>query len=374
MAAGEPFADLVGQPRATGALHRALKARRLFPSLIFHGPEGVGKLATAVALARALACTAEGDRPCRACRSCRQIEDSALRHPGVRVILPESRKAYDDEEQGKADVEALPDIQHRQAEARDHSGWQILIDRIRGGIAFLQRRPGIGDRSIVIIDQAHRMEAPAANALLKILEEPPAHAVIVLTTESMHALLPTIRSRCQAVPFRLVSATEITNYLVERRGLGPEEAVLRAGQAGGRIGTALGINLEDFRKRREAILALVEDLLLRGDAGIAVARAETLVKGGGSVEADLDLLMTLVRDLILIEAAGEGPPAPRLTHIDLGSRLRGLSGPLGHRGPDVVASIELTRQGIRHHGNRQMLVENLFFDLLPGAAPRTATP
>jgi len=208
--------------------------------------------------------------------------------------------------------------------------------------------------------------------LLKILEEPPAHAVIILTTPSTHALLPTLRSRCQAVPFRLVSATEITNHLVERRGFGPEEAVLRAGQAAGRIGTALAIDLEEFRRRRETIVALLEDLLLRGDAGVAVARAETLVKGGGSVERDLDLLMTLVRDLVLLEAAGDGPPAPRLTHVDLTPRLAGLAGRLGDRGPDLVASLESVRQGIRHHGNRQLLVENLFLDLLPIAAPRPA--
>jgi len=372
MSAGKPFTDIVGQPRATGALDRALRSRRLFPSLLFHGPEGIGKLATAIALARAIACTAAEDRPCRACRSCRQIDDAALRHPGVRVVFPESRKAYDDEAQGKADVEGLPDLQGRQAEARDHAGWQILIDRVRDTIAFLQRAPGVGDRSIVVIDQAHRMEAPAANALLKILEEPPSHAVIILTTPSTHALLPTLRSRCQAVPFRLVSATEITNYLVERRGFGPEEAVLRAGQAAGRIGTALAIDLEEFRRRRETIVTVLEDLLLRGDAGVAVARAETLVKGGGSVERDLDLLMTLVRDLVLLEAAGDGPPAPRLTHVDLTPRLTGLAGRLGDRGPDVVASVESVRQGIRHHGNRQLLVENLFLDLLPMAAPRPA--
>jgi DNA polymerase-3 subunit delta' len=375
MSAGAPFADIVGQPRATGALERALRTGRLFPSLLFHGPGGVGKLATAIALARAIACTAEAaHRPCRACRSCRQIDDAALHHPGVRVVFPESRKAYDDEMQGKADTERLPDLQARQAETRDHSGWSILIDRIRDTIAFLHRLPAVGSRSVVIIDQANRMDPPAANALLKILEEPPSHAVLVLTASSPHAVIPTLRSRCQPVAFQPVSATGITNFLVETRGLGPEEAVLRAGQADGRIGAALAIDLDDFRRRREAVLALLEELLGRGDAGIAVARAETFAKGGGSLERDLDLLQTLVRDLVLLEAAADGPPAPRLTHLDLKPRLAVLAGRLGRRGPDAVAAVESARQGIRHNGNRQMLVETLFLDLLPRAAPRPAAP
>ena len=373
MGATGPFADIVGQPRATGALDRALRSGRLFPSLLFHGPEGVGKLATALALARALLCMAAADRPCRDCRSCRAIAEGAFRHPDARAIFPESRKHYEDEQKGLGDP-GPPDLQAIQAECLDHPAWEVLIDRVRDAIAVLHRPPTGGRGALLIVDQAHRMGAPAANALLKTLEEPPAHATIVLTAPAPHALLPTIRSRCRPVPFRLVSGTEITNHLVEGHGLGPEEAYLRAGQAGGRIGTALALDLEDYRLRREALVAILESLMVRGDPGMAVARAEAITKGGDPVERELGLMQTLVRDLLLLEAAGQGALAPRLTHVDLRDRLMRLAPALGGRGPDLVAALDSTLQGLRRHGNRQLLVETFLLDLLPDAARRPAVP
>src|SRR5256885_2101414 len=180
-----------------------------------------------------LLCRADEGRPWGACRSCRRIAEAALVHPGVRLVLPEKKSDFDRparEEETAAGI----DPQAAQAEALRNPAWSVLIDRVRQGIGFLQRRPAEGRQSILIVDQAHRMEAASANALLKTLEEPPPHAILILVTPSWHALLPTIRSRCQAVPFQLVPRTRIVSYLVERRELGAEESVLRAGLSGGR--------------------------------------------------------------------------------------------------------------------------------------------
>jgi DNA polymerase-3 subunit delta' len=359
---------IVGQERATAALERAAGAGRLFPSLLFHGPPGVGKLATALALARALLCSA-GARPCGACPACRRVDESALVHPDVMVVLPETKKMFEEGvpvREGAAGI----DVQDRQAEALENAAWAVLIDRVRAAIAFVQRLPAEGPRSILIVDQAHRMEAPAANALLKVLEEPPPHAVLILTASSLHALLPTIRSRCQAVAFRPVAQDAVTTFLVERRGLPAEEAVLRAGLSGGRIGAALDLDLEEYRERRQAVLKVLEDLLLRGDPGIAVARAESVAKGAAA-EPALDILMTLLRDLLVLEASGGGAPGVRLVHVDLAERLAPLARALGRRGPEAVEGLEAVLEGLRHRGNRQLLVENFFLRLTP-PAPRAA--
>jgi DNA polymerase-3 subunit delta' len=361
-----PIADfVVGQVRATSALQHALETGPLFPSLVFHGPGGVGKLTAALLLARALLCEAPGERPCGACRSCRHVGEHALLHADVRLALPEKKSDFDRERSGADDSSGV-DPQELQAEAVRNPVWSVLIDRVRQGIAFLQRRPSESRHRILIVDQAHRMEAAAANALLKTLEEPPAHALIILITSSWHALLPTIRSRCQAVPFQLVPRTEIVNYLVERREMQAEEAVLRAGLSGGRIGAALDLNLEEFRARRDALLALLDELAGRGDAGLAVARAETIVQGGESAEADLEILMSLLRDLLILGAS----PADeaRLIHIDIAPGLRSLAARLAGRAGAAIEDLETTLDSIQRKGNRQLLVENFLMGLVPDHA------
>jgi DNA polymerase-3 subunit delta' len=366
---------IAGQARATAALERALATGRLFPSLVFHGAPGTGKLATALALARALLCGAD-PRPCDACRTCRRLREDGLVHPDLFVAFPETRKQFLEGAEAAPGVSGI-DAQERQAETQANAAWSILIDRVREAIAFVQRRPVEGARSVLILDQAHRMDAPAANALLKVLEEPPPHAVIVLTAASVHALLPTIRSRCQAVPFRPAPRDAITAFLVERHGMAPEEAVLRAGLASGRVGAALSLDLDTYRERREAVLALLEELLRRGDPGVAVTRAEGLAKGA-TLEPDLDVLISLVRDLTLIEAAGGAGsgdprrPGPRLVHLDLAARLGELAPRLGERGPAAIDRIERVLESIRHRGNRQLLVEDLLLELVPQGPPAPA--
>lgn len=362
-----PLEDfVVGQARATSALQHALETGPLFPSLVFHGPGGVGKLTAALLMARALLCEAPGERPCGACRSCRHIGDRSLVHADVRLALPEKKSDFDRESSGSDDSSGA-DPQEMQAEAVRNPVWSVLIDRLRQGIAFLQRRPAESRHRVLVVDQAHRMEAAAANALLKTLEEPPAHAVIILITSSWHALLPTIRSRCQAVPFQLVPRTVIVNYLVERRELPAEEAVLRAGLSGGRIGAALDLDLEEFRARRGALLAVLDELAGRGDPGIAVARAEAIVQGGESAEADLEILMSLLRDLMILGAA----PADeaRLIHVDIASGLRPLAARLAGRAGTALEDLETALDSIQRKGNRQLLVENFLIGLVPESAP-----
>ena len=359
-----PFSAIVGQPRAVEALRHALAGDRLCPSLIFHGPPGVGKLPTALALARALLCPAAVP-PCDGCAACRRIDERALLHPDLRVVFPERLSDF---EKGQTPDEGSGgiDLQESQAEAIANPAWTVLIDRIRQGIGFLQRHPAEGRRSILIVDQAHRMPAEAANALLKTLEEPPAHAVLILMTPSYHALLPTLRSRARAITFQLVPRAELEAYLVRRLAIPQEEASLRAGIASGRIGVAIDLDLAEFRRRRDALLQVLETLLRQGDAGIAVARAEEIARGGEAVEGDLEILISLLRDLML---AGALPGGRALIHVDCAGRLAALAHHLGADGPRAVDELERAIAAIRRKGNRQLLLENVLLDLVPGAAP-----
>ena len=366
-----PFAGIVGQPRAVLPLRRALEDDRLFPSLIFHGPPGIGKLCTAFELARTLLCTAAPDRrPCRHCSSCRRTDEHALVHPDLRIVFPEKLTEFK-KEGGAAESETSGiDPQELQAEAIANPSWSILIDRVRQAITALHRRPTEGACSVLIIDQAHRLAPESANALLKTLEEPPPHAVILLLSASLHALLPTIRSRCQAMPFQPVPRGSVAAHLRSLLDLSPEEAALRAGLSDGRIGSAVDLDLAAYRERREKMLQLLDLMAGRCDAGIAVTRAEEMARGGEGPEADLEILMTLLRDLLILRASPAD--ASRLIHVDIGPRLETLAGhsPAGDRltDPATLEALESTLGGLRRRGNRQLLLENFLLGLLPQPA------
>lgn len=362
-----PFAGIVGQPRAIASLGALMSSDRFAPSLIFHGPVGVGKLPTALAVARAFLCAAPGERPCGHCASCRRIDEHALVHPDIRIALPERLADF---EKGETSEGASGlDPQERQADAIANPTWGLLIDRIRQSIAFVQRRPAEGPLSFLIVDQAQRLPAEAGNALLKTLEEPPPHAVVILLTSSLHTLLPTLRSRCQTIPFQLVPRDAIAEALVRRGGIGPEEALLRAGLAFGRIGAALGLDLEEFRGRRESLLQILEMLLTRGDPGLAIARAEEVARGGDAVESDLEIVFALLRDVMILAVTPSAAGGTRLVHVDLSPRLAALAGRLGEAGPLAIDRLDTALDAIRRKGNRQLLIENFFLGLLPAAGP-----
>jgi DNA polymerase-3 subunit delta' len=364
------FVGIVGQERATDALREAIDSARLFPSLVFHGPARVGKLSTAFALCRALLCPAPGVLPHDTCTVCRRIQERSLMHPDVRVVLPE--KLSDFEKGDDGDDGPGADVQERQDEAVANPVWTILVDRIRQCLGFVHRRPSEGSRSVLIIDQAHRMGGESANALLKTLEEPPEHAILVLLTNSYHSLLPTIRSRCRPLPFTMVPTPRIAAWLIDHGRMDRDEAVLRAALCGGRIGVALDLDLEDYRAQREVLVTLLETLVTSADPGIAVARAEELARGGEALEGALEILMTLLRDLMLLEAAGSGAP---IMNLDLAPRLEALARHAPPRGPQPLLALEEAIEGIRRKGNRQLLVENALLGLVPAArAARPAPP
>jgi DNA polymerase III subunit delta' len=362
---------LAGQERAVESLERAFSSGRFHPSLIFHGPPGVGKLTAALALARALLCASPREgAACGACPACRRIDPRSLLHPDVKVLFPEK---LEDFKKGEAAPEGVAgiDVQERQAAAVRNPIWAVLIDRVREGIAFAHRPPAEGRRSLLIVDQAHRLSGESGNALLKTLEEPPDHAVLVLLTHEYHSLLPTVRSRCRAVPFQAVPAPVIAAWVMRHGGKGEPEARLRAALAGGRIGAALELDLDAFRERREAILRRLESLLRPPDHGQAVAFAEEMARAGEDAADDLELLAGLLRDRMLLAAAGDA--APGLIHADIAGRLRTLPLRPDGDGTEPIAALEAAIDAIRRKGHRQLQIENALLEFLPppGAAGPT---
>ena len=168
--------DIHGQQRAIAYLRKSLKSRRIHHAMLFSGPTSVGKQSTALAFAQAVNCeTLQEDDGCGTCDSCRQIHEG--RHPDIITLVPE----------GAAQI--------------------ISIKTIRSQvIAPLATSPNRAKVRFFLIEEATALNGPAANALLKTLEEPPPRTTFILSSSSADQLLPTIRSRCQRVKFLPLSA------------------------------------------------------------------------------------------------------------------------------------------------------------------------
>jgi DNA polymerase III subunit delta' len=278
-----PFRDVIvhrGHRRLVGLLARSIGRDRLPPSLIFSGPAGSGKRQTAIAMAQALNCLApifssddESGRQgppekmidsCGTCAACTRIARGV--HPDVLVVEPGENGS-------------------------------IKIDQVRDIVDRAGYRPFEGRRRVVIVDDADTMMAPAQNALLKTLEEPPSASVFVLVTTRPEMLLATVQSRCPRLRFP---------------GNGPDAVDTDAREVAERVlGQAAAT--DEPRVRIEA----AKDLLTNTGAGGAADRAQ--------LTSHLHAMASLLRDVELLSTRAAGGQGP--TVGDIKEEVCGLANP-----------------------------------------------
>jgi DNA polymerase-3 subunit delta' len=264
-------------------------------ALLLHGPAGVGQFELALTLAQLWLCedgaAPERDgRPCGRCAGCRAM--LAHRHPDLYLLLPAALRATlgcDSAEEG-AEADGG-------ARAKAKPSREIRVDEVRQAIAWGQQTSARGRGKVLLIHPASAMNAVAANALLKTLEEPPGRLRLLLGCADPEALLPTIRSRCQRVALSLPPRDVALAWLGER---GVADAAVLLDAAGGRPQEALALQQEGFDAARWRRLP---QAVADGDAGPFA---------GAAVARVVDALLKLCHDLML-QAAGAGaryfPPA-----------------------------------------------------------------
>ena len=329
-----PFPSVIGHDRVKGLLARALSLGRLPPALLLSGPEGVGKRTLAIEAARGLLCDKGPGEPCNACRTCDRTARGI--HPDLIVIEPETATGF---------------------LARE----TIKIEAIRDAVREILGLPFEARARVVLINDAHAMTEQAMNALLKSLEEPPATSHLILVTASPRALLPTIRSRCQALQLGPLPSSLLEAHLQERLGLPAVEARLRATLSGGSLGAAMAFEADGYRALRDDILAMLE----KADGASAVHRlawADRLADAEDVMLA-LTALRSLLRDLA---AARAGAAAERMLNADVGDRLVALGqGRLAARAVALADLTEETRTNLRANASRPMSMDVLV-DALAG--------
>jgi DNA polymerase III subunit delta' len=273
----------IEQKRCLSVLNTFLAIKAFPHALMFSGQSGVGKRAAARYFAKACNCSKTSDqgsysdkerflgigaasqvvKPCNTCRSCTKIRSG--NHPDI--------------------IEIYPD------------GTTIKISQIRSLGDVIAMKPYEADQRVVIIYDAHTMNAPAANALLKLLEEPPERTLLILVTERSSDLLPTVVSRCQHLRFQPISDRGITQWLMETREMETADAEAIAQMANGSYTRAVRLNeVERFGLRLWAI-ETVESLGQSGVPG-ALAFAEKLAQKTDLIPDVLVILQTWFRDLL----------------------------------------------------------------------------
>jgi DNA polymerase III subunit delta' len=217
-------------------LRRTLATQRAH-ALLLHGPQGVGQFELAITLAQAWLCEGAGiadaapiARPCGVCASCRLVQ--ARSHPDLLVLLPEALR----EPLGWAGGEGGDGDAPERAASKAKPSKEIKVDAVRAAVAFAQITSARGRGKVVVLHPAERMNGISANTLLKTLEEPAGNARFVLSCAAPDALLPTIRSRCQAVPMALPPAAQAVEWLAAQ---GVAEPAVLLAAAGGQPQEAL---------------------------------------------------------------------------------------------------------------------------------------
>ena len=204
------------------------------------------------------------------------------------------------------------------------------------------------------------MADPAANALLKTLEEPAATSYIFLITSRADSLLPTIRSRCQILRFAPIEVHEIEKYLVGERAFTPAEAALAARLARGSIGRAISIDVDEFKAVRTQLIEVVRSAIATGDIATMLKASDSMAdpKKKEAFEPALEILESLIHDVWTI-AIGGAPS--RMVNQDVGPELADLAEQCQ---PSDLArwltDIQTLRENLAVNINRRVATDGLF--------------
>jgi DNA polymerase-3 subunit delta' len=318
------FKDVAGNTGIKRILKLALERGRVPHSLIFAGPDGVGKSDLALTLAKTLNCQTLTSDCCDACPSCRAI--NAGTHPDVMVLT---------------------------AEVRDV---KIEQTRLLKQMAYL--RPMMGRRRVFIIEEAENLNEPSANSLLKVLEEPPSFTVIILVTASPYRLPATIRSRCQTLAFSPIGREEIEEILRER-DVSPEQARLLALLVEGNLERALELDWEEVRALKDEAWGLFEALSSEDRASQFLDRFGTVPK---AVQEEfgriVEVFSSFVRDILLLRLGGD---PSLLLNPDFDERLREAAASwTAPRALGVLAALDTVAAELGGNLNKGLLATTFF--------------
>lgn len=316
---GMTFDTFIGNRKIVERLRTKLRERRFPHGLIFSGPAGVGKHTCALMIAKALNCQTAGAAGfCDECPACRKIDSG--NHPDVITVSLEEEAS------------------------------QIKIAQIRQLLSTLVLQPLEGRNKVFIIDPADLLNAEAANALLKGLEEPPEKSFFILVTVNAHELLLTVRSRCQIYNFTPLTLDQIRQHGVT------DELTVRWSQ--GSIGRARSLNLAELKSERAVVLDFLDTVANAKEEHFQdlMGVSAELGRAKQEFESRIAILAVLIADLLYIK---EGA-AERIVNIDIRDQLAKLAGrETTDRLVRMGEFLRFIESSMKIHVNKQMLTDVL---------------
>lgn len=354
------FRDFLGNETTVRHLREAIAAGRLPHALILAGPRGAGKYTLAVMLAQTVNCLDPkvSDRLpdfCGVCSNCVRIGQAADLEARVDEAITAREELREvDKKETRLLIQTHPDVL---VIPPDPPQLLIKLGQVRTLIREIYRVPAEAKRAIYIFTASSFMKE-AANSLLKVLEEPPAHASIILLTENPGDLLPTIRSRAGIFRLGALPLEQIEKLLAERRtDWKPAQRTLAARLAQGAVGRALGLDLEAYLASRADALLILRNALREPDFSALFRMTETYRAGAEGQEKTSQLLralLSLLEDLLLIQSG-----MPQLArNVDIEKELTAMAQQV------TLGWIEAAARGVYQveSGMRRNLLRSLSLD------------
>ena len=275
------FEDIKGQDSAIAILKSSIKENRILSGYLFVGPEGTGRLRTALNFAKAINCLEKNETSCERCSSCIKIESNT--HPDVIIVEPKGASS------------------------------SIGIDQIRELISRANLKPYEGNKKVFIVNSASAMNQEASNAFLKTLEEAPDNTVFILISKSKELLLPTVVSRLSMVRFFPASSECLEKILIHEKNLSKEEAIILSRFSSGRIGEALRMKevgtIETKNRIIDSFLYSEEDVI-----DTYSDRAE--------LKRDIEFLLSFFRDIFIYKTLGD---MDKVFNFDRGEDIKAIA-------------------------------------------------
>ncbi len=346
------FASLIDQKNSIRILTAILQKRTIPHALLFTGIDGVGKRSAAMAFAMALNCAARRHNSGRQSNATRQT--SGLKENHASMVEPcgncsSCRKIASNNH---------PDYIHIRP-----SGPIIRIGQIRELLQTLTMRPYEAEFRTVVISDAHRMNPEAGNALLKVLEEPPFHTIIILTASGNSDLLPTVVSRCHHIRFNPLSVASLAPVLMEKYNIGKDRALALSALSDGGTEKAKHLHEKSWIEKRNWILTDEGGFFANpnpgGNPGALFALAQQLSLKKEEALIALSILKMLYRDLLVCRYQPDQVINSDVVDIIIKAADKETDEDVLHK----IAAIDTAEKNIEENANSRLTLEALFLTL-----------
>lgn len=357
------LSDLNRRDRAGAVAAAWLASGRIPHAVLICGAEGTGKRHFALAWAKALLCVGSGSAACNRCPSCRKV--SSFIHPDLHATLPLPPRRGK-QQLSPADVrESVMEYVHGESAALPGNA-NIAVEHLRQLQRELAFSPTESPRKVGLIFAAERMHSAGANSLLKLLEEPPARAVVVLVSAAPERLLPTVLSRCQRMILRSLDAATLRAQL-EQEGVAEERLELAVRMGAGSLQQAKEVAAGAFDGTRQLVESFLTAGSLEQDEGYWRV-LEDLGGDRGQLERFLQVCGLYLRDLFLLAHGRD----ESIVQVDRRPYLEDLLEKID----PARAALEIDRAAatLGHNANPQLVLTDLWRSLRQGGTALMPPP